>query len=111
MVVLDKKLLERLTSRKVPLEELEDMEKRCFLSTFTYQDAFDLGTYIRNAVKENFPEKPVAIDISLPNGHCLFRTVTYGGSALDNDFWIDPEKEEDSASIWSFKFLYGLQER
>lgn len=30
MVVLDKKLLERLTSRKVPLEELEDMEKRCF---------------------------------------------------------------------------------
>ncbi|CAI4265909.1 AAC_HP2_G0003120.mRNA.1.CDS.1 [Saccharomyces cerevisiae] len=93
MVVLDKKLLERLTSRKVPLEELQDMEKRCFLSTFTYQDAFDLGTYIRNAVKENFPEKPVAIDISLPNGHCLFRTVTYGGSALDNDFWIQRKKK------------------
>lgn len=60
------------------------MEKRCFLSTFTYQDAFDLGTYIRNAVKENFPEKPVAIDISIYQmGIACFSTVTYGGSALD----------------------------
>ena len=83
MVTLDNKLLKRLTSREVPLKELEDMENRCFLSTFTYQDAFELGSYVRNAVKKNFPEKPVAIDISLPNGHCLFRTVTYGGSVLD----------------------------
>lgn len=61
MAVLDKKLLERLTSRKVSLKELEDMEKQCFLTTFSYQDAFELGSYVRNAVKENFPEKPVAI--------------------------------------------------
>ncbi|EHN03590.1 YBR137W-like protein [Saccharomyces cerevisiae x Saccharomyces kudriavzevii VIN7] len=110
MVVLDKKLLGRLTSRKVPLEELEDMEKRCLLSTFTCQDAFDLGNYVRNAVKENFPEKAVAIDISLPNGHCLFRTVTYGGSALDNDFWIQ-RKRKTAIRFGHSSFYMGCKKR
>lgn len=93
VVELDKKLLGRLAARKVPLEELESFEAKCVFNSFHYEDAFQLGLFVRKAAKELFPEKSVAIDVSAGNGHCLFRTVTFRGSSLDNDFWIERKKK------------------
>ncbi|CCH61648.1 hypothetical protein TBLA_0F01050 [Henningerozyma blattae CBS 6284] len=85
---LDQSLLKQLTDRKVPLERLEALEKECVFDKFDADVAFEMGSFIRNEAKEMSPNKAIAIDISLPNGHCLFRSVTPGGSSLDNDFWI-----------------------
>ncbi|CCE61168.1 hypothetical protein TPHA_0A00830 [Tetrapisispora phaffii CBS 4417] len=88
MLQLEEKLLKKLISRKASLEEIEAQEKQCVLSNFNNDVAFELGSFIRKAALELFPGKPVAIDISLTNGHKVFRTITASGSSLDNDFWI-----------------------
>ena len=88
MFILDGDLLKRLTDRKVSLAEIETQEKKCFLSKFDAEIAFELGTFIRAATKELFPGNPVAIDITLSNGHCLFRTMINSGTGIENDFWI-----------------------
>lgn len=93
VVSLDHKLLSRLAARKVSLEELETLEKQCVFNTFHYEDAFELGSFVRKAAKNLYPEKSVAIDVSASNGHCLFRSVTYRGSSLDNDFWIQRKRK------------------
>ncbi|QLG71955.1 hypothetical protein HG535_0C03070 [Zygotorulaspora mrakii] len=92
-VELDKKLLSRLSARKVSLEELESLEKKCVLESFHYEDAFQLGMSVRKAAKDLYPESFVAIDVSSSNGHCLFRTITFQGSSLDNDFWIERKRK------------------
>lgn len=92
-VQLDQKLLSRLSGRKVPLQELEEMEKKCTFDFFHYTDAFELGSLVRKAAKNLFPERCVVIDVSTATGHCLFRTVTYSGSSLDNDYWVQRKRK------------------
>lgn len=85
---LNQKLLKDLMDRKTKLEDMEAMEKQCVFKTFDADVAFELGSFLRKEAKEMSPNKAVAINITLPNGHCVFQTVTPGGSSLDNDFWI-----------------------
>lgn len=92
-IQLDQKLLGRLASRKASLEELEALESKCVLDTFHYEDAFQLGSFVRKAATQLFPQRCVVIDVSTSNGHCLFRTVTYRGSNFDNDCWIQRKKK------------------
>lgn len=92
-IEIDQKLLGRLSSRKASLEDLESLEGQCVLDTFLYEDAFELGSFVRKAAKELFPGRCVAIDVSAATGHCLFRAVTYRGSNLDNDCWIQRKKK------------------
>lgn len=92
-VQLDQKLLKRFSARSVPIEELEALETNCALKTFTYADAFELGFLIKSTAVDLFPERCVAIDISTATGLSLFRTVTYRGSSLDNEFWIQRKRK------------------
>ncbi|GEQ66537.1 hypothetical protein JCM33374_g200 [Metschnikowia sp. JCM 33374] len=38
-------------------------------------------------------EKPILIDITLPNGQVLFHSPSKNGAVLDNDFWINRKKK------------------
>lgn len=92
-IELDQKLLQRLASRKASLDELEKLESKCVLDSFHYEDAYELGSLVRAAAKELFPGKCVAIDVSAATGHSLYHTVTFRGSSLDNDYWIQRKKK------------------
>ena len=61
---LDQDLLSQLSLRAVSLEDLEALETKTYLSTFDADDAFQLGTFIRDTVRELYPEKAVSIDIT-----------------------------------------------
>lgn len=103
-IELDQKVLQRLVSRKASLEELEKLESNCVLDTFRYEDAFELGSLVRRTAKELFPEKCVVIDVSASNGHSIFRAVTFRGSSLDNDNWI--ERKRKTALRFSHSSFY-----
>ncbi|CCD22838.1 uncharacterized protein NDAI_0A06840 [Naumovozyma dairenensis CBS 421] len=85
---LDQTLLRSFTSRTATLEELESLEKKCVLSKFDADDAFNLGCLVRDTIRKQYPGKAVSIDITLPNKHCLFRATTANGTSFDNDMWI-----------------------
>ncbi|KAL3232073.1 Uncharacterized protein RNJ44_03989 [Nakaseomyces bracarensis] len=91
MVSLDSNLLNKLDKGKLSLEDIDALEKKCFFSKFDSNDAFGLGIFIRNTVLELFPEKSVAINISLMNDHTLFHTIV-GVASNDNDYWIARKK-------------------
>lgn len=90
MVEIDRAILESLPNAS--LEGLEELEKKCFFSTFDHKVAFGLGCQTRSWAMELFPQKPVVIDISLPGGQCLFHATTASGTVLDNDIWIQRKK-------------------
>ena len=92
-IQIDQKLLGRLSSRKASLEELEVLEGKCGLDNFYYEDAHELGSFVRKAAKQLFPERCVVIDVSSATGHSLFRSVTYRGSNLDNEYWIQRKRK------------------
>lgn len=83
-------------------------ERSSILSKFDYEDAFEIGVVARKLAKEAFPGKSVVIDISLPNGHGLFRSVTHKGSSLDNDFWVE-RKRRTAMRFGSSSFFMGLK--
>ncbi|GAA2337715.1 heme-degrading domain-containing protein [Streptomyces kunmingensis] len=63
---------------------LEEQERRLALSTFTYDDAWDLGSLLVALARER--QAPVAIDITR-GGQQLFHAAL-PGSTPDNDAWI-----------------------
>lgn len=81
---LDGTLLTKLEKGKLSLEEIDKLEKKCFLSKFDSEDAYELGQFVRREVAETFPNKAVAINISLVNDHVLYHTVV-GVASNDND--------------------------
>lgn len=92
MVSLDSGLLSKLEKGRLPLEDIDALEKKCFFSNFNSSDAFGLGVFVKNTVEELFPEKNVAINISLMNNQTLFHSVV-GVTSNDNDFWIARKKK------------------
>lgn len=89
---LDGTLLTKLEKGKLSLEEIDKLEKKCFLSKFDSEDAYELGQFVRREVAETFPNKAVAINISLVNDHVLYHTVV-GVASNDNDYWISRKKK------------------
>ncbi|GAV47230.1 hypothetical protein ZYGR_0H00710 [Zygosaccharomyces rouxii] len=87
-----------------------DKERSSALPRFDYNDAFEIGNVARNLAKETFPNKPVVIDISLPNEHGLFRAVTYTGSSLDNDYWVE-RKRRTAMRFGCSSYFMGLKLR
>jgi len=68
----------------IPLDELAAEEEELQFSSFTHDDAWDLGcALIASARRENLP---VAVDITR-NRQQLFH-ATRPGTAPDNDWWI-----------------------
>lgn len=88
-MTIEKLTLNQLESGKFTLVELEQFERQATFTRFDKDVAFELGLYVRRAAKAQYPNKPIVIDISLPNGHCLFRTTVGSGTVLDNDHWIE----------------------
>ena len=70
------------------LTELINQENELQFSSFSNDDAFQLGTMILNEAKSN--NKSVTIDISL-NNHCLFH-YAMTGTSIDNAEWIRRKK-------------------
>ena len=69
---------------RIPLDELAAEEQELQFSSFTHDDAWDLGcALIASARRENLP---VAVDITR-NRQQLFH-ATRPGTAPDNDWWI-----------------------
>ncbi|MEV5608440.1 heme-degrading domain-containing protein [Streptomyces sp. NPDC052225] len=66
------------------IEELEAQEQRLTLDSFTYDDAWRLGTLLVELARER--SAPVAIDITR-GGQQLFHAAL-PGSTPDNDAWI-----------------------
>ncbi|MBO1334287.1 heme-degrading domain-containing protein [Streptomyces sp. VRA16 Mangrove soil] len=66
------------------IEDLEAQEKRLVLDSFTYDDAWRLGTLLVGLARER--QAPVAIDITR-GGQQLFHAAL-PGSTPDNDAWI-----------------------
>jgi uncharacterized protein (UPF0303 family) len=67
------------------LTDLAAEEEELQFSTFTNDDAWELGTAIRELARRR--DAPVAIDICR-NGHQLFRAALPGATP-DNDAWIE----------------------
>ncbi|EDO16309.1 hypothetical protein Kpol_1053p47 [Vanderwaltozyma polyspora DSM 70294] len=88
MLQLDAKLLKDLINRKVSLEDIEAQEKTCALPKLDGDVAFELGMFLRDNVKEMYPDASVAIDITLANNHCLFRTMINNETSPVNDDWL-----------------------
>ncbi|MEU6390643.1 heme-degrading domain-containing protein [Streptomyces sp. NPDC046939] len=63
---------------------LEEQERRLILDSFTYDDAWALGTLLVELARER--QAPVAIDITR-GGQQLFHAAL-PGSTPDNDAWI-----------------------
>jgi uncharacterized protein (UPF0303 family) len=69
---------------RIPLDELAAEEQKLQFSSFTHDDAWDLGcALVASARRENLP---VAVDITR-NRQQLFH-ATRPGTAPDNDWWI-----------------------
>lgn len=70
------------------LEKLEDV----VLPLFSTDLAWEIGTYTRKLALEKFPDRAIAIDISLSSGQVLFHTYTKSGGSADNEEWINKKK-------------------
>lgn len=69
------------------LESIARIDKSLVFAQFTTDDAWELGTALRNRLMP-IPT-PVVIDISLANqNQTLFRTCTHSGVMPDNDTWV-----------------------
>ena len=73
-----------MADSRIPLDELAAEEEELQFSSFTHDDAWDLGSaLVAHARRENLP---VAVDITR-NRQQLFH-ATRPGTAPDNDWWI-----------------------
>jgi uncharacterized protein (UPF0303 family) len=70
------------------LEIILLQEEKCQFTSFTSEDALNLGLLLIENVKPY--EKPVVIDITL-NGHQLFH-YAMDGTSKDNDEWVRRKK-------------------
>ena len=73
-----------MTDPRIPLSELAAQEEELQFSSFTNDDAWDLGSALVATARRE--QLPVAIDIAR-NGQQLFHAALPGTSA-DNDSWI-----------------------
>ncbi|MFI7006879.1 heme-degrading domain-containing protein [Streptomyces sp. NPDC050145] len=69
---------------KVTVEELEEQERTLILDSFSYEDAWRLGTLLVELARGR--QAPVAIDITR-GGQQVFHAAL-PGSTPDNDAWI-----------------------
>jgi uncharacterized protein (UPF0303 family) len=75
-------------SIKELLESILAQEEKCQFTSFTSQNALDLGLMLIENAKPF--KKPVVIDITL-NGHQLFHYAMQGTNK-DNDEWVRRKK-------------------
>ena len=70
------------------IEEISKQERDCTLPCWNANVAFQLGCALRTRLLPF--SKPTVIHISTISTppHVLFHSVTTGGTALDNDFWV-----------------------
>lgn len=113
--MLDKDWLKSLTSLDTATKNILNdyefgKERSSALSRFDYNDAFEIGNLARKLANETFPNKAVVIDVSLSNGHTLFRAVAYAGSSLDNDYWIE-RKRRTAMRFGCSSYFMGLKLR
>ena len=63
-------------------------QETIFLSSFTADDAWTIGSHLRTRLRE-LSEKPAVVDIALANSNnVLFHAVSRPGIAPDNDLWV-----------------------
>lgn len=89
-----------------PLEELEAQERRLVFRSFTYEDAWALGSLLVELARER--EAPVAVDIHRV-GQQLFHAAL-PGSTPDNDAWI-ARKRRVVERYGSASYLVGTRFR
>lgn len=66
---------------------IQSVEQSLVLTTFTADDAWEIGNALRTRLLA-FPT-PAVVNISLANSHqLLFHTATRSGTAPDNDLWV-----------------------
>ena len=73
-----------MADSRIPLAELTAEEEELQFTSFTHDDAWDLGSALVTTAREE--RLPVAVDITR-NGHQLFH-ASLAGTSPDNDFWI-----------------------
>lgn len=73
---------------RIPLEELATHEEELQFSSFTHDDAWDLGSALVDRARRD--HLPVAVDITR-NGQQLFHAALAGTSS-DNDSWIERKR-------------------
>lgn len=87
------------------LEELENIT----LPSFSTELAWEMGSYARKLALENYPDRAVAVDISLATGQVLFHSYTQAGGSYDNEEWINKKKRVvfrmNRSSFWLGKKL------
>lgn len=84
--------------------------KRCLLLEFNNDIAWELGDFARNNVYQfrdrNGQGYNAVIDVSLTNGHTLFRAPVKRGTGLENDSWIETKqntvKKTSKSSLYDF---------
>lgn len=91
--------LEYTTDQLAPLEG-----EAIALSRFDTTTAWDIGCAVRSLVIEEFPEKPVVIDVTLANGQVVFHATSGPGVALDNDEWV--RRKRNTVLRWGFSSFY-----
>ncbi|MFE9252944.1 heme-degrading domain-containing protein [Streptomyces sp. NPDC007088] len=77
-----------LPSTPRDLAELVEQQRRLTLTSFTYEDAWELGVLLVRLARER--EAPVAIDIRR-GAQQLFHAALPGSSA-DNDAWLERKR-------------------
>ncbi|KAI3406469.1 hypothetical protein KGF56_000601 [Candida oxycetoniae] len=70
------------------LSQLDDLESGLEFYEFSAKTAWRLGVFAREFCQQEYPDRPIIIDITLANGHQLFRTAVSSGTTADNDEWI-----------------------
>ncbi|KZV62769.1 hypothetical protein PENSPDRAFT_678204 [Peniophora sp. CONT] len=69
------------------LDAIQSVEQSLTLTTFTADDAWEIGTALRTRLLAF--STPVVINITLANSNqLLFHTATRSGTAPDNDQWV-----------------------
>lgn len=72
-----------------------DTFKNLTLTAFTYEDAYNLGTLTRKIAMESITrtEYSVVVDISTPEGHCLYRCAASPSTSAINDWSIEVNRK------------------
>lgn len=65
------------------------------LTTFTHEDAYNLGTSTREIAMKSITntEYSVVVDISTPEGHCLYRCAASPSTSVINDWSIEVNRK------------------
>ncbi|MCJ1408413.1 hypothetical protein MMC19_002488 [Ptychographa xylographoides] len=81
-------MFSELTLSTVQLEAIIAVEASLIFRYFTADTAFQIGTQIRNRLRDLTP-KPCVVNISLANSNqLLYHACTHPGTVPDNDIWV-----------------------